>query len=184
MRIITNEEIIQGLKSGDEKALFNCIDHYKPYVAYIVGNIIGASLSYQDKEEVIEDVFIKLWQNAQAIDIQKGDGFKSYIGTISRNLAINKLRDSKAIRMENEIEDMPCIVNIEKEYLTKETAMEVLACINKLKKTDKHIFIEYYYYNKKVKDIAREMIMTESAVKNRLSRARKRIREMMQEVNK
>ena len=38
------------------------IDEYAGYVFKIVDNIIGTSLSYQDKEEIVSDTFYLLWK--------------------------------------------------------------------------------------------------------------------------
>ena len=44
------------------------IDEYSNYVFKIVDNIIGTSLPYQDKEEVVSDVFYLLWKNQDNIN--------------------------------------------------------------------------------------------------------------------
>ena len=44
------------------------IDEYAGYVFKIVDNIIGTTLSYQDKEEIVSDTFYLLWKNQNRIN--------------------------------------------------------------------------------------------------------------------
>ncbi len=44
------------------------IDEYANYVFKIVDNIGGKALTYQDKEEIVSDVFYLLWKNQDKID--------------------------------------------------------------------------------------------------------------------
>ena len=86
---MTKKEIrlIKGIKSGNEKYLEKCIRQYTPYVAYIVGNIIGLALPQEDKEEVISDVFVTLWKKRELLDENRLEKLQGYIGTIARNLS-------------------------------------------------------------------------------------------------
>lgn len=63
------------------------IDEYSNYVYKIVDNVIGTSLPYQDKEEIVADVFYLLWKNQNNIK----SNLKSYIGTIARNCLMRNL---------------------------------------------------------------------------------------------
>ena len=64
------------------------IDEYSNYVFKIVDNIIGTSLPYQDKEEVVSDVFYLLWKNQDNIN----NNLKGYLGVIAKNCSYSKLR--------------------------------------------------------------------------------------------
>lgn len=67
------------------------IDEYSNYVFKIVDNIIGTSLPYEDKEEVVSDVFYLLWKNQDKIT----KNFKGYLGVIAKNCSYSKLRKFK-----------------------------------------------------------------------------------------
>ena len=67
------------------------IDEYSNYIFKIVDNVVGTSLPYQDKEEIVSDVFYLLWKNQNNIQ----SNLKSYIGTIARNCSYEKLRKNK-----------------------------------------------------------------------------------------
>ena len=57
------------LKNKDERALKICMNKYYRYVVYIVENIIGSALPYEDKEEVVSNVFVALWNYSADLGI-------------------------------------------------------------------------------------------------------------------
>lgn len=63
------------------------INEYTAYVYKIVENIVGDSLVYQDKEEIVADTFYLLWKNQEKISTN----LKSYLAAIARNCAYEKL---------------------------------------------------------------------------------------------
>lgn len=97
----------KALRRGDQSALEYMIDKYSSYSAAIVYNIIGGQMPMQDVEEVVSDVFVSLWNNAEKPEPGK---MKGYIAVLSRNKAKNKLREA---RMEEPLEDDIIIVRTE-----------------------------------------------------------------------
>ena len=51
--------------------------------------------------------------------------------------------------------------------------------LEKIKQEDKEIFIEYYYDDKNIKEISKKFNMTESKVKSKLFRVRKRLNKIL-----
>ena len=64
---IDEKQLILELKNKDERALKICMNKYYRYVVYIVENIIGSALPYEDKEEVVSNVFVALWNYSAGI---------------------------------------------------------------------------------------------------------------------
>ena len=179
---ITDNRIIAGLKAGNENAINDCIEKYGAYVAFIVSNVIGDTLTREDREEVTADVFITVWKNRERIDIDHSGSFKGLIGTIARNLSKNKLRDLGHTLTTEEINDsFPDKIDIENELIKRELQNKMLNCIRNFDRTDRICFIHYYYYHKRIKDIGRELGLSESAVKSKLLRGRKKIRGVLQQ---
>ena len=50
---IDEKQLMLELKNKDERALKICMNKYYRYVVYIVENIIGSALPYEDKEAVL-----------------------------------------------------------------------------------------------------------------------------------
>lgn len=64
---IDEKQLMLELKNKDERALKICMNKYYRYVVYIVENIIGSALPYEDKEAVVSNVFVALWNYSAGI---------------------------------------------------------------------------------------------------------------------
>ena len=175
--------IIKGIKDGNEMALYHCIEKYKSFVAYIIGNIMGKFYSKTDQEEVIADVFIAIWEHADAFDIEQSGYFKSYIGTIARNKAKNKLRQIHKHTYDLELDDEIIIErrDTSSDLLDKEVQQILINCLKQLSKDEQKCFVYYYYYGKPIRIIAGDLNLNESTVKSKLSRGRNKLKLMLQE---
>lgn len=90
---IINEELIQQLQAKEIKALEILYEYYKGALYGIILRIVKIEVL---AEEILQDVFVKIWQNIDKYDPQKGRLF-TWMIKIARNLAIDELR-SKAMK--------------------------------------------------------------------------------------
>lgn len=142
------------------------IDEYSNYVYKIVDNVIGTSLPYQDKEEIVADVFYLLWKNQNNIK----SNLKSYIGTIARNCSYGKLRKNK---ITFEYDETQCI----NETIDYDNLLIMKEKISKLSEDEKTLFNMYYVEGLKIKDISKKINKNISAIKIKLFRIRKKLKE-------
>ena len=85
------DSLIIKMQNGDERAFSILYDNYSEAIYGIIYSIV---LDEVVAEEVLQDVFIKIWDNAKSYDIKKGRFF-TWILNIARNKAIDYTR-SKA----------------------------------------------------------------------------------------
>ncbi len=164
-----NDYIIDGKIDMDR-----IIDDYTPYLRTIIQNMIGDKLSNEDKEEIVLDTFFILWKRyKEKISI---NSLSAYLAGVSRNLVkekIKKLRYTIDIRQcENLIEFGSIDIYIQ----DREEIDELCSKIKNLKEIDIKIVNLFYYDSKLIKDIARELKISEMNVKTRLHRIRKKIK--------
>lgn len=85
------QELITGVRRND------LICFKKLFVTYNV-KLFNFSYKYlrsrEDAEEVVQDTFVKIWENRAALDEHRS--FNSYVFTIAKNLIINKARKKVA----------------------------------------------------------------------------------------
>ena len=159
----------------DEKNILNIkqlVNDYTNYVLSIAKNMVGHTLEEEDIEEIISDVFLVVWKNRSKL--KHNLPMKPYIAGVSKNVIKNKLRKNKSylyVEMEEDI----------KTYI--ETNEEISIISQKLKKIGKDgkIFIMFYCYNKKTKEIAKMTGLTEFNVRTKLHRIRKKIKSILEE---
>ncbi|SMO33667.1 RNA polymerase sigma factor [Solitalea koreensis] len=90
MKILEDDlqkQLLTRLKQGDESA-FNAL--YKAYSKPLYLRILRMVKNAEDADELLQELFIKLWDNRRSIDLEKS--FQSYMYTIAQNLVYNYFR--------------------------------------------------------------------------------------------
>lgn len=148
------------------------IDDFSPYIKKIINNMVRDNLSYEDKEEILSDVFFIVWKNK----LNNVLYLDSYIAGITRNLVKEKL---KSRRVDIDISDVENVI----EYSVKETFIEereeitqIEKMLKEFKDVDVEIFKMFYYVDTSIKDIAKKLNLSEFNVKQRLYRVRKKLK--------
>jgi RNA polymerase sigma-70 factor (ECF subfamily) len=101
------EILIEKFKQKDEKAFESLYNMYSDSMQGVIYNIVRDN---DIAKEVMQDVFIKAWQNAQSYSTEKGRFF-TWILNIARNTAIDKTR-SKSFKNSKQNLDSNFFVDI------------------------------------------------------------------------
>lgn len=155
------------------------VDDYTPYLRTIIQNMIGNNLTEEDKEEIILDTFFILWKRYKENYYIKS--LSSYIAGIARNLVREKL---KALKYTIDIEQCENLIeysNLDIYSQEREEINELYKKIKDLKEIDIKIINMFYYSSKSIKDIAKELKISEVNVKTRLHRIRKKIKQELKQ---
>lgn len=178
-----DKEIIELFFSRDERALHECAENYSAYLGAIAAGILG---NKSDVDECLNDTLYRAWN---AIPPASPENLATYLGRITRNIAINRFKERSAKKRgsgqtELVLEELDeCIPgNSETEAYTDE--MELRCAINDFLKTlrpeMRQVFIRRYWYFKPINDIAKEYRMTSSRVKSMLFRARRELKKYLE----
>lgn len=171
---VTEEERwIAALKKGDESALEQIIRRYTPYAGAVVWGIVSGTLSRDDAEEILSDVFYTLWKNAEKIRPGK---LKGYLAAIARSRAVDALRRSgETLELEEDVlvlsgaDPEAALTEAEERRLLRQT----LAAMPEPERT---IFIRHYYLYQKTPQIAEALHMNVNTVQTKLKRGREKLR--------
>lgn len=169
-----NENAIYMYIKEDVLDIDKIIEDFSGYLYTIIQN--SGNFIKEDIEEIISDTYLILWNNQYKLDLDKK--LSSYLVGIVRNLIKQKYKvfNKKYENIES-YEDIlitnECIdVIIE----NNEVNRKIIELLNKLKQDDKEIFYEYYFYSKKIKEIAIQNNISQSKVKIILHRTRNKLR--------
>ena len=175
---MNDAKALRALQKGSEDALAWIMDRYSAYVYTVAFHIVGQSMSSADAEEVAADVFAALWKHAETI---KPSSLKSWLGTVARNTAKNKLRTAgETLPLEDDILILERD-SAEEEILRQEQDRLVREAVLAMPYPDREIFLRHYYYGQKLETIAREMDLNLSTVKTRLRRGREKLRNVLEQ---
>ena len=97
------EKLLMRLKNRKRNAIDEAIEVYTPYLSTVLYNMLGNRLPKEDIEEILSDVFVTLWKNADTIDLEKGT-LRAYLAAVARNFALKKLNKQRDYTSLDEIE--------------------------------------------------------------------------------
>lgn len=173
------EKTIDKYIENDALNIEKVINEYSGYIYIIVKNLAKETISKEDIEEIISDVFVTFWNNREKLD--KTKPIKSYLAGITKNLIKLKYRK---IQFDFNIDDyenrLITNLSIEENFEIREGNNIVEKTLENMKKEDKDIFIMYYYNSKKIKEISKTLNISESKVKTKLHRIRKKLRKELE----
>lgn len=167
------------IKNDDTLDIEKIVNDYSNYIFTIIKNITKNLITDEDIEELISDVFLVVWKNKEKLDYNLE--LKPYIAGISKNISKNKLRSLKIPYICN-IESQEEIRTLESTQELVETKEELDIILNELKAIgkDSKIFTMFYFEEKKIKQIANILKLTEFNVSTKLHRIRKRIKKTLE----
>lgn len=170
------ERILRKIRSRDPVGLQDLMDCYIPYVSAVVWNILRFTMTPEDAEEVVSDVFLAAWNQAE--DIKPGY-VKPWLASVARHKALGKLRDTNCLLpLEEDILELPAEETPEARLEQEEEARLVRHAIDTMGEPDREIFLRHYYHIQTVQEISACMHMNVSTVKTRLRRGRMRLKEV------
>lgn len=177
---MNDHELLALLLNNPTKGVLALIKQYGGYAKAIIVRV-GVS-NKQDIEECIADVFAKLWQAKNIIDLEKGS-LKGYISMISRNLAVNKVKRQQRVGNLLPIEELEIGVDVdmEQEFANKQNARLVNEVVEMLGEPDREIFIRRYFFYEQIKTIAEHLGLAPKAVENKLYTGKKHLKETLLE---
>src|SRR5689334_14892813 len=86
--LFDEKELLARLRQDDRKAFDRIYHHYN---LKIYGNVLRMVKNEDDAQELLQDVFLKVWEKRHHIDPERS--FKAYLFRISQNLVYNFFRD-------------------------------------------------------------------------------------------
>ena len=165
-----NEKVVvQSLRNGDPLAFEVIFLRYSP-------RLYQFSFAYlkseADAEDIVGEVFYKLWRNREAIKVE--ESFQSYLFTIALNF-IKKFfnKKSKADKYKQDFLDGYIQESYQQEssIIYKDLLDKLGQIVEQLPERRKRIFIERRINEKSVKQIAKEMDIDPKTVENQLAKA-------------
>ncbi len=129
-------------------------------------------------EELTADVFLCAWRERKKLRPGK---VKSWLGTVARNRALNRLRGQRELLpLEENVlvlsQDSP-----QRELEAREAAQLVREALDTLERSDRELFVRHYYYGQTVARAAEEMGMNLSTAKTRLRRGREKLKQRLEQ---
>ena len=168
---------IRKLKAGNEAAFETIYDCFSQKVHSIA---IRFGLNREDANEVVQDVFVKLWNHRSSLNEQLS--IKAYLFTITNNALINrqkKMAYEIAYKKYLEKQDLNSFLDTESEIFYSDLEQLAETVIDRLPVQQKEIFLLSKKESIPSKEIADKLNLSLRTVENQIYRAAKKIRETL-----
>lgn len=181
-----DERIVELYWERSESAISETAKKYGKYCHYIAYNVLSSD---PDAEECVNDTYLRVWN---AIPPARPRAFKSFIGTVTRNLALDRYHENRAEKRNKNAdlafeELLECIPDSTEDGRELSDEMALRDAINgfleSLPKKTRIIFVRRYWYLSPVAHIAGDLGMSNSNVKVILMRTRKKLKEYLEKEN-
>jgi len=175
-----DEQLLLLIKDGDRIAFDEIFNRFAdPIHAYIRLRLHGA----EEADDVLQEVFIRLWNHRQAINIHSS--FRNYLYTIVQHCICDHQRAAKRKRytLTGELpERAEATPQPDEQYQYKQVYKIWRGAMNTLPGQMRRIYSMRNEDQLSVKEIASELKLSEQTVKNQLHTAGQRIVKILQQV--
>ena len=170
-------ELLLKLIEGDSESFRRIYEFYQGRVYLFALRLTKSKTS---AEEVVQEVFVKLWEKREKIKIEKN--FSAYILTITKNLILDGLKKAAHDRTISQkiYSNMQAMQNISVDKLIeKELARLHKQAIDRLSPQKKIVFMLSREEELSYEEIAEKLGISKNTVRNQMTDALKSIREFL-----
>ncbi|XOV86378.1 MAG: RNA polymerase sigma factor [Pseudomonadota bacterium] len=168
---MSDQTLVQEILEGSNRAFELLVMRYQNPVAGFIWRIVPLA---EDREEVCQDVFVKVYQNLAGF---KSDSkFSTWLYSIAWRTAISRVRKKSLDTLPLEISDHPSVVmeaGVERDQL----AGVLATLIARLAPEDRAAVTLYHMQGCSVEEIGEIMEKPAGTIKSILFRARKRLKD-------
>ena len=175
MRKVDEHNFIKYLHKKDERALDYVIDVYSGLIRSIIRKHLGEIGHFE--EECMNDVLLAIWNSIDRFH-EEENSFKNWVAAISKYKSIDYKRKYIKLLQEESFEEQKesRTKSVENILLEQEVSEEIESLLKKLAPTDRNIIKAHYIEEETVEELADRMGVRTSAIYNKLSRSRKKLR--------
>ena len=162
-------QLLIALKSGDRSAFEKIYQCYSPRI-YL--NILKMVKSAEDAQEILQEVFIKIWEKRDLIDPEQS--FKAYLFQISRFTVYNFLRKTnldKKLRAYLSRESSELYTHIEETIACRESDQFVLNSIEELPPQRKQIYKLCKLEGRSYTEVGKQLGISPSTINDHIVKA-------------
>ena len=183
-----DKDIVALYWARSEEAIRATATKYGAYCRAIIRRLLGDG---RDSEECLNDTWLGAWN---AIPPHRPSCLRTFLGKITRNLALKRLEKSaaqkrgsgEALLVLEELEQ--CLAapdkveqQVEDQIQAQRLAVVLEEFLRGLPGRARILFLRRYWYFCSIKEIARQERISEGAVKSSLFRTREKLRAKLQE---
>lgn len=174
----TDADLLRRIARGDEESLAELYDRYRTILFGLLFRILG---NRTEAEDILQDVFVQVWQRAKDFDENRGRAF-TWLVTLSRSRAIDRLRSlGSRSRVADEAakETSDVIVDAVEDAINNERGEVVRAALKELPEEQRAALLMAYFDGFSQSEIAELTNTPLGTVKTRMRTGMTKLRELL-----
>ena len=181
MKIMNDDlKTIEYVLSGKKYHFATIMEKYHNEIFSFVFNMLG---QYQDTEDILQDIFLKVFKNLKKYNSEKAS-FRTWLYRIANNETINYLKSAQVRYKTTSELDTSRLVSaedIENQAIHDEDINQVISIMKKvLSSKHQKIMMLHYFSNLTVKDIGHVMEIPEKTIYKALKSSVEKIKKEVQ----
>ena len=176
----TDQEILALGQARDQEAIAAMAEKYGAYCHTVARNVLGNDA---DAEECVNDAYLAVWN---AIPRAQPQNLLAYLDKTTRTIALRRLEHAQDQKRDSRLhllaEVLPGEGSVEDEVAQGELVEAINTFLKeKATRAERQLFLRRYFWGDSIRDLAQAFRYSESKVKSRLFRVRKRLRAYLEE---
>lgn len=174
-----DRQIVELFFARSEEAIFQTNLKYGHYCHRIAYNVLGND---EDSEECVNDAYMRVWNSIPPND---PSSFSAFLGKITRNLALDKLRQKNSDKRGGG--DIPLVLDeladcisggdeLEKRMDSAEITQAINGFLEQLNSVERGVFMRRYWMMEPISDIAERYGISVSKTTTMLFRLRGKLK--------
>lgn len=175
--LVDISSVITRIRGGDRSAFAELVTHYQSPLFSYLGRM---GLTQAAAQDIAQEAFLRAWTSLGSYDPARA-AFSTWLFTIARNLALNHVGKKCELTTDEELPEAICERQQPPEQLEQaQRRQQLLAALKLLPIQDRSALALAYFQELDLAGIARVEGCNVGAIKTRLSRARMRLRQLLE----
>ncbi|MEQ6120020.1 RNA polymerase sigma-70 factor [Reichenbachiella sp. MALMAid0571] len=157
----------------DHQAFKELFDRYHSWLFTVAYTIIQSN---EDAEEIIEDVFVKIWEIRDRYD--EINNFETYLYTVTKNRCYDKHRGRTKlhqVEINDDLAELDFMESPEDTYLYQELNSKIIESVGKLPPKCKEVYLLIRETGSSYKDAAQQLSVSPKTIESQMRIAIKKI---------
>ncbi len=170
--------MLEAIACGDERAFAATYDRYS---AILFGLLLRILHDRQEAEDVLQEVFLQIWQRAASFDAQRGRAF-TWLVTLTRSRAIDRLRANGSRERAAQaavVEAVEPVVDAEEDAERAERGATIRTALAAIPEEQRRALLLAYFEGLSQTEIAARLGQPLGTVKTRMRSGMTRLRELL-----
>lgn len=172
---VSDEKLIVAIGNDDYISYNKLFVRYYSRLCYYVYRML---MDKEDAEDVVQELFLTLWNNRKKIEI--GKNVSGYLYRMAKNLTLNHIRSEMNYRAALENREELFSYNEEDQLESEEFCLALNDCINRLPGRCKEVLLLHRVKGLKQKEIADQLSISVKTIKNQIWSSLQRLKKCLE----